>query len=253
MIILYILGAILAAIIGLLLLYILFLFICWLFIDPKKEYDTHSKFHRFHLNLATAIALKILGIKIYTNNMDKIPTDVKPLFVGNHRSNYDPIIEWLILKDWKPAFISKAANFKVPIFGRFIRKCCFMAINRENPRKAITTIINAAKLLEKQEVSVGVYPEGKRSKSAELLPFHNGVFKVAQKADKPIVVMLIEGTESIYKRAPFRQSKVYFTITDVIPAEEVKAMKTEEISERVRAALDVSVKEVQDEQEVYSV
>ncbi len=254
MIVLYILGVILATILSIILLYILFLFICSLFVNPKKEYEEHSRFHREHLNFATKVALIILGIKVHTEGIDRIPSDVMPLFVGNHRSNYDPIIEWLILKKWQPAFISKSANFKVPIFGRFIRKCCFMSIDRSSPRKSLDTIIKAANLLKKQEVSVGVYPEGKRSKSIELLKFHNGVFKIAQKANKPIVVMLIEGTEKIHKRAPFRRSDVYFKITDVISADEVKQMKTDEISERVRIALDVTKKESsKKDEEIYSV
>lgn len=36
------------------------------------------------------------------------------MFVGNHRSNFDPIIEWLVLKPWDIAFISKGENFKIP-------------------------------------------------------------------------------------------------------------------------------------------
>ena len=104
------------------------------------------------------------------------------MFVGNHRSNFDPIIEWLVLKPWDIAFISKGENFKIPFFGRIIRKCCFMPIDRENPRKALRTINKASDLLQSGEVSIGVYPEGTRSKTGELLPFHDGVFHIAKKA-----------------------------------------------------------------------
>lgn len=103
------------------------------------------------------------------------------MFVGNHRSNFDPIIEWLVLKPWDIAFISKGENFKIPFFGRIIRKCCFMPIDRENPRKALRTINKASDLLQSGEVSIGVYPEGTRSKTGELLPFHDGVFHIAKR------------------------------------------------------------------------
>lgn len=234
MIIIYILLAVLA----LFLLYILFLGICCLFVDPKKEYEENSRFYRFLLYSATAGALKLLRVKVHVSGLEKIPEGVKPLFVGNHRPNFDPIVTWHALKAWEPAFVSKASNFKIPFFGRFIRKCCFMAIDRENPRKAITTINKAAKLLEKQDVSVAVYPEGTRSKSCALLPFHNGVFRIAQKADKPIVVLAVSGTEKIHKNVLWKRTDVYLSVVDVISAEEAKGAKTDRLGERVRASLE---------------
>ena len=220
---------------GLVVLYVLFLFICSLFVNPKKEYEDHSRFYRILLNGATAIAMKIMRIRIHTSGIETVPQDTKNLlFVSNHRSNFDPIITWHIFKKQHPAFVSKASNFKIPIFGRFIRKCCFMAIDRENPRNALKTIHKAASLLQKGEVSIGIYPEGTRSKECKLLPFHNGVFKIAQKANAPIVVLAISGTEQIHKNYPFHHTDVYLDVLEVIPADEVKTSKTDVLGERIR-------------------
>lgn len=235
MAVLYILSALLAAVV----LYILFLALCSFFVSPKKEYENHSGFYRALLNGATAIAIKIMRIRIHTSGIEKIPQNTKNLlFVSNHRSNFDPIITWHILKHWQPAFISKAANFKIPIFGRFIRKCCFMAIDRENPRNAIKTINKAANLLQKGQVSIGIYPEGTRSKTCELLPFHNGVFKIAQKSDAPIVVLAISGTEKICKNYPFRHTDVHIDVLEVLSVEQVKATKTDIIGEKIKTEME---------------
>lgn len=224
---------------GLFLLYALFLLVCSLFVNPKKEYENHSRFYRALLNGATAFAMKIMRIRIHTNGLEKVPHDTKNLlFVSNHRSNFDPIITWHIFKKWQPAFVSKAANFKIPIFGRFIRKCCFMAIDRENPRNALKTIFKAAELLKKGEVSIGIYTEGTRSKECKLLPFHNGVFKTAQKANADIVVLAVSGTEQIHKNYPFHHTDVYLDVLEVIPAETVKATKTDALGARIRTDLE---------------
>lgn len=181
--------------------------------------------------------MKVLRIRVYTSGLEKIPKNQKLMFVGNHRSNFDPIIEWLVLKPWDIAFISKGENFKIPFFGRIIRKCCFMPIDRENPRKALRTINKASDLLQSGEVSIGVYPEGTRSKTGELLPFHDGVFHIAKKAGTPIVVMSIRGTEQIHKNVLRRHSDVYLDIVQVIPASDVENGTTHTIGAEIRNML----------------
>lgn len=234
MILLYIFGGLL----GLLVLYLLFLGVCALLVSPKKEYENNSPFYRFLIDSATPVFLWCTRIKIHVSGMEKVPEDKKALFVSNHRSNFDPIITWRAFKNWKIAFVSKPSNFKIPFFGRIIRKCCFMAIDRENPRNAIVTINKAAKLLKRQEVSIGIYPEGTRSKECKLLPFHNGVFKIAQKAEADLVVLSIRGTESIHKNYPFRRTDVYLDVLEVIPAEVVKTTKTEVLGIRIREEME---------------
>ena len=236
MIVLYILGGLLA----LLILYVLFLGVCALLVSTEKSYEKDSPFYRFLLDSATAVAMKLLRIRVHVSGMDSIPKDKKVLFVCNHRSNFDPIITWYALKKWKIAFVSKPGNFKIPFFGRIIRKCCFMSIDRENPRKAIVTINSAAKLLEAQEVSIGIYPEGTRSKTCELLPFHNGVFKIAQKADAPVVVLSITGTERIAKRTPFKSTDVYLDVLEVFSGENIQKTKTELIGTSVRRLIETN-------------
>ena len=235
MILLYILGALL----GVFLLYVLLLGVCSLLVNPGKVYDKNSRFYRFILDSATAAVMKLLRIHVHVSGIEKIPKDTKLLFVSNHRSNFDSIITWYALKKWKLAFVSKPENFKIPFFGRIIRRCCFLPIDRENPRKAIVTINRAAKLLKKQEVSIGVYPEGTRSKTCELLPFHNGVFKIAQKADVPIVVLSITGTEKIAKATPFRRTDVYLDVLEVFS--NIKETKTELIGTAARRLMETNI------------
>ena len=221
-------------------LYLLFLGVCCIFVDPKKQYDKNSPFYRFLLDSATAAAMKLLRIRVHISGIEKIPKDTKVLFVSNHRSNFDPIVTWYALKRWKIAFVSKPSNFNIPFFGRIIRKCCFMPIDREDPRNAIVTINKAAKLLKQQEVSIGIYPEGTRSKTCELLPFHNGVFKIAQKAQAPIAVLCVTGTENISNRTPFRRTDVYLDVLEVFSGANIQETKTEMIGTAVRRLMEIN-------------
>lgn len=95
----------------------------------------------------------------------------------------------------------------------------------------------AEQLLGSGEVSVGVYPEGTRSKSGELLPFHCGMFRIAQKAGAPIAVMAIRGTEQIHKNIFRRRTDVYLNIAGIIPAERVAEMQARDIGAEVELML----------------
>ena len=233
---------IVSIILGLALLYFMIPGFFALFVNPKKNYTNDSKLFRTILNAVSVIALKIMRVKIQVSGAEKLPHGQKLLFVGNHRSNFDPIITWYSLRDWKIAYISKASNFKIPIFGRIIRRCCFMAIDRESPRKAINTINQASELLKSKEVSVGVYPEGTRSKNGELLPFHNGVLRIAQKANASIAVVILKGTEKIHKNYPFHRTCVEMIIAEVIPSEQVSSTRSAELGDKVRNIIENNLK-----------
>lgn len=227
----------LVALLGVCLLYILFLTVAALLVNPKKEYTQDSPFYRRLLYGATALAIRLLHIHIEIRGLEKLPQNGRFLLVCNHRSNFDPILTWQILRRYDLTFVSKPENFGIPIFGRFIRCCCFLAIDRENPRNALETIQKAARLLETDQVNVAIYPEGTRSRDCVLLPFHNGVFKIAQKAQVPIVVAAIQGTEQIHKNWYRRRTHVQFEIVETIPAQFVTENRTGVIGTRVRADL----------------
>ena len=201
---------------GLILLPFLFLFICGLFVDTRKQYERDSKFYRALLDGSTTVILWCLGVRYKISGEEKFPETGNFLFISNHRSNYDPIIQWTVFKRYKLSFISKKENFRIPMYGRIIHRCCFMPIDRSDPGKALSTIKTATEILQKGDMAVGVYPEGTRNRQGGLLPFHTGVFRIAQKAHAPIVVMAIHGTENIYRNVLRRRSDVYIDVVDVL-------------------------------------
>ena len=235
---------ILLIILATVLLPLLFLTVCGLFVDMKKEYDRDSRFFRALLDGSTTVVLWLLGVRYDIRGEENFPAEGNFLFISNHRSNYDPIIQWTVFKRYKLSFISKKENFRIPMYGRIIHRCCFMPIDRKSPRKAMETVNRAARLLTETENSVGVYPEGKRSKECRLLPFHAAVLKVAQKADRPIVISTIEGTENIFRNIRrFRKTVVTIKILETIDADRVRSTKTSELSEYCAALMKRELEE----------
>jgi len=232
-IILYVLLGVLMA----LLAYVLLLIIS-AYVFPCKYSDKNSRYHRFLLNSSVALLCFFMRIRIHKTGMEQIPEDTRFLLVSNHLSNFDPLLEWLIFRKYDIAFISKPDNFKIPAYGRLIRECCFMPINRENAAEASKTLKRAESLIKANEVSIGVYPEGTRGDGSELLPFHNGMFYVAKGPKVPIVVATLRGTSCIAKNFPLHGTDVYLDVVDVIDTQFISENRTTVIGERVKAELE---------------
>lgn len=230
-------GSLIGLILSLAILYVIVVAIAAACVDPEKNYDKVSGFYRALLMIGGWACMTIGRIKIKINSTENLP-DGEFLLVQNHRSNFDPIVTTYALRKRKIAFVSKIENFSIPLFGRIIRKMCFMPINRENPREAMKTILRAADLMKRGEASVAVYPEGTRNKSCEgLLPFHNGVFKMAQRAGVPVVVTAVTGTENVHKNFFRRRTIVDIDVVEVIPADRVKAEGSGEIGDYAKSVM----------------
>lgn len=213
----------------------IFTLICSLFINKKKEYKDESRFYRWLLETTTAIAVFFGRIHLHVTGLDMIPEDRKFLLVQNHKSNFDPILSWLVFKKSKLIFITKPKNFTRPAYGNIIWRLRFIGIDRDNSRNALKAILKAAEYIKTGDTSVGLYPEGTRNKGDEpMLPFRHGSLKIAQLAKCPIVVTTIQNSASIAKNFPWRKTDVYVDVLDVIGPEEFENVPTVDLGERIR-------------------
>ncbi len=182
------------------------------------------------------------GIRPHISGEEKLPTDSRFLFVCNHRSMFDPLMVIGYLYKWNISFISKPSNMQIPLVGDIAYNAGYLAIDRENDRAALKTILTAADYMKRDLCSIGIYPEGTRSRDGGLLPFHAGSFKTAQRANVPVAVACVRNSEQVKKRLFLRPTDVYLDILEVIPAAEVKAMSTAELSERSRKLIEEGLK-----------
>lgn len=216
---------------------IIFFFICTRLIDTKKKCVKHSPFFRTCSNLIMDTVVQCLRIRLHVSGMEKLPEE-KFLLVGNHRGAMDPLLTMNVLRKYHMGFVAKKEIYRIPVIGRLMHKCFCLSLDRENIREEVKTINQATDLVKTQTASIGIYPEGTRNPTNELLPFMNGAFKIAKKAECPIVVAVIRNPELIMKRAPFRKTDVYLDFIDVISKDFVKKNNTPQISEQVRKMIE---------------
>ena len=202
----------------------------------SKPIKRQSPLCRYTLSVLADSALLLLGIRMHIEGEKLLPAE-RFLMVSNHRSAYDPIVIMGSMGRHNISFVSKPSNLRIPVVGRIAYGAGYLPIDREDNRSALKTILKAAEHIKEGFCSMGIYPEGTRSKDGKLLPFHHGSFKIAQRAGSPLVIACTRGGELVKKNFPFRKTDVYLDILEVIPAEKVSAMSTSELSDHSEALI----------------
>ena len=116
------------------------------------------------------------------------------LHVFNHRSGSDPFLIAVIGME-----IVQFVNgwpMRLPFFGYFARLCEYVDVTRTS----YPDMVSHVRDLAARGVSVVTFPEGHRSCSREMLPFHSGAFRIAIESGMAICPCAIAGNEDIPDR-----------------------------------------------------
>ena len=225
-----------AAFIASLILYVLVIGLISLFVNKSEERTQVDNFSRAVVLCTVGLINALFRVRIHTEGFENLP-EGRWLYVSNHRSAFDALTAIWAMRKQGVAFIMKPAIMKIPIANVFLRRACFLPIDRENDREALKTIIKATQLIKADEASIAVYPEGTRNRGEGMLPFRNGVFKIVQRAKVPLVVASVRNSENVFRNFPLRHTDVYLKVCRVFSPEELEGMKTLDIGEEARECL----------------
>ncbi|MBE6925128.1 MAG: hypothetical protein E7466_07850 [Ruminococcaceae bacterium] len=202
-------------------------------VDMDAEQEIDDPRYRKIVELYADSIIPMVRVNIITKGLNKVPKEGRFLLVCNHCSNADPVVLLRELSGHQVAFISKKENRDMFVIGPMMHKILCQMIDRENDREALKTILKCIRILKEDKASIGVFPEGGIHKSKKLQHFRPGVFKIAQKAEVPIVVCTLKNTKNVIPNmAKLRHTDVELSVLEVIPAEELKGVTTTDIADR---------------------
>ena len=223
------------ALLGLLLLHVLVLAAASLFVDKKNPNPRFFPFYRKLIILSVGPLLQAGRVRVDLIGAEKLP-EGGFLLVGNHRSDFDPITAMYALRKRGLTFVTKKENGDIPVGGRIIIGSGCLSLDRSDDKQGLLVIRQAVRRIRDGE-AIGIYPEGTRSKTGELLPFRMGCFKAAQWAKCPLVVLKTENSELVEKNFLRRKTNVRLTVKAVLSYDEIADMSTVQIGEKVRNIL----------------
>ena len=194
-----------------------------------------SWFWRFYFRETFHFILRMMRVRVHGEQLENLPKKgARYLLVCNHLSHFDPMVACTYIRRHRLVFISKPENFDIFAIAPYMKRLGFIAIDRKSPKSAMVAIRNATKHMTENEGAVGVYPEGTISRDGVFAGFHEGVFLAAKKAGVPVVVSTIWGTQFVKKRFWHIGTDVRFRFEGIISAEEVAALRTNELSDKAR-------------------
>ncbi len=170
-------------------------------------------------------ALEILQMSSVEVNCSGRFPECPFIIMANHESYFD-IFALLYCCDFNLIWFAKKELFKIPIFGKALRKSNAIAVDRKNSRRASFAILRALKKKKDSDVIV-IFPQGTR-KNRNI--FKDGGILIAKKKNIPIVPVKISGSNSVlpYGLRKIKSGKIVVNIYDKIDVEGKTASELEE-------------------------
>jgi len=153
--------------------------------------------------------------------------------VSNHESFADILL--ISHLPWEMKWLSKAELFRIPIMGWMMWLAGDIPVKRGFGPSAVEAMERCRKAL-RQRVSVMIFPEGTRSKTAELLPFKDGAFRLAVEAGVPILPLALSGTGTALPKHGWRfgQSAAHLRVLEPVDTAGLTLADVPALKARVR-------------------
>jgi 1-acyl-sn-glycerol-3-phosphate acyltransferase len=136
--------------------------------------------------------------------------------VSNHESYADIFL--ISHLPWEMKWLSKEAIFRIPVMGWMMRMAGDIAVQRGDHGSRRQALADVRDRLAKG-VSVMIMPEGTRSPHDELLPFHDGAFRVAVEAGVPVLPMAVAGTRHAMAKDSLRFNRARAVVRVLEPVD----------------------------------
>ncbi len=227
-------------------------FLLWLVLFHPIQWICFNLFgynaHRLsvaYLNWFLVRTAHLVGTTYHIEGMENIPENKPLIIVANHQSLHDITTIIWFLRKVHPKFISKIELGKgIPSVSYNLRHGGSALINRKDPKQALPEIKKVAELVNNNNYSVVIFPEGTRSKTGEPKPFAVNGLKMLYKFAPDAYFFPITINNS-WKMTKFGQfplglgTSLHFTIHEAM---KISDYKFEEIFEKTEKIITQNIK-----------
>jgi 1-acyl-sn-glycerol-3-phosphate acyltransferase len=125
-----------------------------------------------------------------SSGSEYVPKKGAAVIVSNHLSLIDPFVVGFGAKRIV-SFMGKEELFQIPILGYIVRQLGAFPVDRS--RRDAASVRLALTVLKEGEL-LGMFPEGHRSTTGDMIEFHTGTARLASRTRSPIVPAAVVNT-----------------------------------------------------------
>lgn len=196
-----------------------------------KTEKPHSKFRWALARDIAMFSIFWLHVRVRVTGLEKLPKDKPIVFYGNHQNFLDMFILYQALKDFHHATLYKSEILNYPLVRGVAKGLGGVPLNRFDDREAAKSILETIKKVKNGQTFY-IFPEGTRTKNSQLNEYKAGSFKIVQKTDATMAIVLIDNAYKITRQMVIKKTIVDVTIVDVLEKEDLPD-NTHDIAELV--------------------
>lgn len=190
------------AVIAIVLYLILTIPVLWILKVRERKNPEAANWRSFYMvRWIFRLISRLAGIRYEVRGLENIPSDRAVLYVGNHRSYFDIVMGYITVPGLT-GFIAKKEMAKIPLLNRWMDRMNCLFLDRSNIKEGLKTILTGIEKI-KGGISMWIFQEGTRGASEdpkELLEFHEGSLKIAEKSGCPVIPVAMVGTAEVLER-----------------------------------------------------
>ncbi|MFQ5947459.1 MAG: lysophospholipid acyltransferase family protein [Acidimicrobiia bacterium] len=192
--------------------------------------------------------LAVAGLRYHTEGIERLGTERSYVIVSNHLSGLDPMLH-IATMPVPVLFLAKKELFKLPIFGAAMRAIGVVETDRQGGVAAHTEINRQVKKVVELDRSLVIYPEGTRSRTAEMLPFKKGAFRIANDNALTVVPVTTIGTAGAWRPGGklLRGGRARVIVHEPIPVDGLDASDIGRIRDQARETIAASYESLREQ------
>lgn len=142
------------------------------------------------------LLLRMAGVRVVVAGEEALTRDEPQVLVCNHQSLLDIPVLFAALP-LSLRFVAKIELTRVPVFAGAMRRAGHVFVDRGDRAQAIEAMRRAGERMRGDGLTLGLFPEGTRSRDGKLRSFKKGAFALATETGTAIVPVAIEGGAAV--------------------------------------------------------
>jgi 1-acyl-sn-glycerol-3-phosphate acyltransferase len=211
-----------------------FLILLGLFVDPRKN-DLPQRW------MSRAV-VRLAGGRIEVCRSPGYDPRRTCFLVSNHVNLFDPFVLYSAIPQFLRG-LELESHFHIPVYGWLMKRFGNVPVPSTNRPSDLKRMWSMAQDALARGVSLVVFPEGSRTVTGRVGPFHNGVFRMALHFGVPITPVSIVGSFEFNRKTSWmlRPARIVVHLHNTIETRDMEKRDLSELRERVRAIVAAPV------------